>query len=157
MSERGSVKRMTQIFLRKSELAFPVFGSQQTRSRIPRVDPLLPSLPPCNLLVTRSIESLACLQPAGLARSRESIAGIASRSSEKEQGNDAVELDIVKLLYEEEKHVLSPFPAENILTLSYMNYFSQREKIIKLLNARFLYTNYSKKYKFSDFSKISFF
>lgn len=82
MSERGSVKRMTQIFLRKSELAFPVFGSQRDRG-----SPESDLLSPLNLLVTRSIASLAYLQPAGLARSRanrsrESPRGIRKRSKE---------------------------------------------------------------------------
>lgn len=58
MPVRGSVERMTQIFPRKSEPAFPVSGFQQTRSRISESPP-----------VTRSIASLGCLQPAALARS----------------------------------------------------------------------------------------
>lgn len=143
---------MTQIFPRKSELAFPVFGSQQTRSRDP---PSRDPPPPTPLLPRNSINCAACFLATGRSHPIESIVWIASRNSEKEQqGNDAVELSTSSSFFTK-KHVLSPFPAENILIFSYMNYLFQREETIWKLSKRF-YIWYIKDTNYSEFFKFAF-
>lgn len=116
MLVRSSVKRMTQIFPRKSEPAFPVSGFQQTRSRISESPP-----------VTRSIASLGCLQPVAVAPI-ESI-GSLSRSAEKEQGDDAVELDVApELLLHEEVIVLRSLSGENLDVFIHELFLSKKEE-----------------------------
>lgn len=116
-AERGSVKRMTQIFPRKSEPAFPVFSFDK-RDRGSSTRP------------RNSINRAACSQPAAFARSNRSdskeLGKIDSRNRKKSKQTVRLNSTSRSLLTKRRASISS---RRSVLTFSSVNRFFKAKKI----------------------------